>query len=93
MAEWLKAAVLKTADLYGSGSSNLSPSARENCGFQFSVFSFLRNQRKNLKIKCSNQLPARIRRWGGDLISLFALLRIANNKSLSYVILTWVSKI
>ncbi len=27
MAEWLKAAVLKTADPQGSGSSNLSPSA------------------------------------------------------------------
>ncbi len=28
MAEWLKAAVLKTVDPNGSGSSNLSPSAK-----------------------------------------------------------------
>ena len=37
MAEWIKAAVLKTADPNGSGSSNLSPSAIKR---EFSVFGF-----------------------------------------------------
>ena len=42
MAEWSNAPVLKTGDLRGSGSSNLSPSAKRNLNrtYRFRFFLF-----------------------------------------------------